>query len=174
MNKMTTFLAGILLIIPFATSANMITSSGSITARGENSVAYLFFDQNRRGRTKISVNSSDFDTHIYLFNNDGFLDVGDFITRNNNRSPSNSNSWINRVLGAGSYVLAISDFNLRLGEAIRGNNRNDMYGKFDVSIKSKRHVNFASVPEPTTLSLLGISLLGAGFIRRFTKKTTQV
>jgi hypothetical protein len=168
MNTYTKLLVGVLLLLPAVSFANMIRTTGDITSHGKGSVAYTIFDQDAVGRTRISVNSDDFDTHIYLFENDHVLRRNDFIARNDDGGRG-LNSRITRMLGAGSYLLAISDYHLRFREAIRGFNNNNEYGRFNVAIRSTANVSFSSVPEPTTLSLLGLGLLGISLFQRFKK-----
>lgn len=172
MHKPINYLAALLLLLPLATSANIITGTGSITASGTGSVDYTLFSQVVAGGTTISVNSEDFDTYVYLFADDGSLDSGDLITSNDDRSFFSLNSRITRYLGIGSYILAVSDYNFYLSEAVSGLNTNNRFGDYDLRIASWGEVSFdsSSVPEPTTLSLLGLGLLGAGISRRRAKK----
>jgi hypothetical protein len=169
MHKSINLIVGFLLLLPLATSANIISTTGSITAVGEGSVAYTMFDQNASGWTGIVALSPNFDTYIYLFERDGALDGSDYIAHDDDGGPG-LNSFISGVLNAGSYVLAVSDYHLSLSEAISGYNSNDQYGEYYLAIASSAEVGFSSVPEPTTLSLLGLGLLGIGFSRRYERK----
>jgi hypothetical protein len=70
------------------------------------------------------------DPHIYLFQNDGFIDTSDFIAQNDDDeedgdgladgSVNKMDSFLSRHLEAGNYVLAVGDCHLDLLPAVVG------------------------------------------------------
>ena len=78
------------------------------------------------------------DPVIYLFTDDGALDVGNFLADNDNSfstfgdgSTLHLDSYLSTVLGLGNYVLAISDFTLSQADAINGINLTGFYPAAD-------------------------------------------
>ena len=111
------------------------------------------------------------DPFIYLFSSPA--SVGTFIESDNNGGSGN-NSFIDRNLNIGSYVLAVSSFNFSLSEAISGYNGSVNFindGDVTVTISSQNGIaefgNPSAVPVPAAAWLFGSALLGfAGFRRK--------
>ena len=136
------------------------------------------------------------DAFIYLFVDDGSLDVGDGIDGNDDALPgagfgdgstSSLDSYLSMFLSAGDYVLAIGDLYLSLENAVGGINYDSFYpavydGDYysnsslcgggyncdfaDYQITFGGDVTVQNVPEPSTIALLSIGLLGMGLARR--------
>jgi len=129
-----------------------------------------------------------FDTELFLFQDDGSLDAGDFIAYNGDSdltfddgSINSLDSYLSLTLNAGDYLLAIGAYSLSLDEALLGVNSfsyltiwdgshfvfND-HGDYRVTLTSGG-VNESdirlpndpppTIPEPATVLLLGCGLL---------------
>ncbi len=85
------------------------------------SVQYVTFSLSETTTVRISANSTELDPQIYLFNDDGALDVADFISTDDDGGPG-LNSLLEITLPAGDYIVAVSDFALDLNEAVAGIN----------------------------------------------------
>lgn len=102
-----------------------------------------------------------FDPVMYLFEYDvGTSTIGDLIASDDDSgtvATSFFNSKLSANLDAGSYVIAVSDYNFSESEARDGYNDIDMYGSYDLTVSA-----VSAVPEPSTYALMlgGLGLVG--------------
>ncbi|MDQ7051424.1 MAG: DVUA0089 family protein [candidate division KSB1 bacterium] len=197
-----------------ASGAEAFIVSGSIIRlAGGSSVDYIYFTVNSYGRVTIDTKSWEkdsedrfngngitdefvdvngdgeiafFNTHIYLFVDDGFLDASDLIASNDNStrtygdgSISKNDAYLSRNLAPGNYILAIGAANFSLSEALSGFNSGSFYavgenftkidhGDYEITITGD--VTPGVIPEPTTFLLMGVGLSGWAFFRRLKKR----
>ncbi|GJL86829.1 MAG: hypothetical protein DHS20C03_05380 [Minwuia thermotolerans] len=110
------------------TPATVTVSIANDGAAG--SVQFIFFTLSAETAITITTDGPTIDPEIFLFNDDGSLDAEDFLASDDDDglpAGSFSNAIINTGdeignLPAGDYVLAVSDFNLDLDEAVAGIN----------------------------------------------------
>ena len=163
-------------------NASLITETHNITAAGENSVGYTFFEVITAGTFNIYTMGPTIDPVLILFHDDGNLDLTDLIDSNDDSCPDSfcgpAGSWSNAILSdiflnGGFYVAVISDFGFSTNEAISGSNTNNLTGLASINIDvspndstGARATLSTRVPEPSTLLLFGMSILGFAGMRR--------
>ena len=164
-----------LFLIAGSAQANTISTTVRVdNAPIDQTVAYVNFNVTDAGFFNITAAEGflDFtDPFIYLFSSPA--SVGTFIESDDDDGAGN-NSFIDRSLGLGSYVLAVSSFNFSLSEAISGYNGSVNFindGDVTVTISSQNGIaefgNTSAVPVPAAAWLFGTALLGfAGFRRK--------
>ena len=118
----------------------------TVTIAGPNlpgSVQYVYFTLTEPTAVTIFTDGPTIDPQIYLFVDDGSLDLGDVLaTDDDDGSPAGSfsNSIINTgdeigILPAGNYVIAVSDFQLTAAEAVAGlNDSSNLTGDVTVTV----------------------------------------
>ncbi|MBF7074926.1 DVUA0089 family protein [Glaciecola sp. MH2013] len=134
---MKKLIAFILIIMAGSSHAALISQSHDITASGEGSIGYTFFEVTESGVFDIYTMGPTIDPVLFLFIDDGDLSTDDFIETNDDGCSSSvcgpsgafNNSLISEIsLSIGFYVAAISDFGFSTSEAISGLNINDRTG----------------------------------------------
>ena len=128
--------------------------------------------------TETIKNNDGFDTEINLFNDDGSLDLADFIKNNDDGfSDGTFGSRISMFLDAGDYLLRIGsiDFGNEFGTdaviiASSNSNAHNRHNDYDLTISgnyvTSEQTPPNSIPEPSALALLAFGIAGLGFARK--------
>ncbi len=158
----------------------------TVNSPGITNIDILSWEQNETSGLGQDANGDGeiafMDSYIYLFNDDGSLDLGDYVTENDDApatfgeddgSLSDLDSYISINLAAGDYVLTVGGFFYEASEGIAGQNPgtgNGLYpvtqgavpfetlvhshGDYRVTISGN-----VGVPEPGSVAALGFACM---------------
>ena len=185
--------AGCLALLGAQAHALPMTDTFVVTIEDGTDVEFALFEVMQAGGFQIDGEraSGDVDPELFLFRDRGTgrLTYSDYFFSNyanDDDSGEGQNSRFRGTLGVGSYVLAAGDYPLDAYDVLAGYNFwNHGYfgadeprtGDIALSLTGRNHrgtaagaASFtrppAAVPEPTSLALFGIGLVGAVAVRR--------
>ena len=170
-NNISRLVAAGVLAFAGSVQANII-ETGTIFALGggQGTIDSWYFNVGTASEVEISVVSPNGDPEINLFFDNGNLSLDDFIENDDDDGPG-LNSYIYRFLDAGDYLLRISewDFGNTSGTDAR------ILADFHDSVGSTwgytlnisgEYVSAKAVPEPLSIALFGLGLIGVGLAAR--------
>lgn len=147
------------------------TISGTIDREYNLTVRYENFTVREAGITTIDVNAfgmnfgngkSQLNSHIYLFQDDGWLDETDLIAQSNmfdqkiasDNSPTRFDPYLSEYLEEGNYVLAISGDEFTLEESFAEENNSTSFGDYQIKFSDNVFVNDFSTEKDKEEKLL--------------------
>lgn len=169
-----------LLALAGTTAAQANTILTSVNLNNPYTVRYVNFNVSDAGSFDIDGQGSSTLDPNSVYNSDPQMFLfRDSLSVANNIASDDDSGWgldalINNIyLSIGNYILAVSEYELTLAEAISGyNGGNDVDDEGSVRVTISSYNGYASfghvrqVSEPVTLGLLGLGLLGLAVARR--------
>ena len=115
-----------------------------------------------------NMTSSNIDTYLWLFEDDGTLDVADLLA-NDDDGGAGLNSFISIFLTSGDYVISADACCHSVSETINMSNTHSHAGSYSINISGPVVTNATNVPEPSTLVIFALGIMGLAS-RRFKKQ----
>jgi hypothetical protein len=162
---------GSLLMVGSASAATILSGSGTLTSISPIDDWYFTVAPHLAGPIEISVGSTNGgDMEINLFQDDGSLDLADFLENDDDDGPY-LDSYILRDLAAGDYLVRVGLFNFGDDGGTLPIIIGDDYNYYGDPVDY--NIDVSPTPEPATMLLFGTGIAGlAGLSRR--KKNNSV